>query len=781
MNNKYVFLDIDISNRNALFEFISKKSIDLEIIDKENSQKLVEALLKREQETSTGFENGFAIPHARIAEIKKTAVLYVRLKNGIDWKSLDNKPTKYVIFLLVPEKNASNQHMELLSNIAVGLLNKDFTSIIESSNDVDKIADSFENQMEAKKSDNKKSELELTKNKLILAITACPVGIAHTYLAAEKISEAAKKLNYQVKVETHGSVGVKDEFTKDEIDRAEVIIISADISVDTSRFVGKRIFKTNIKSAIKDSNNLIENALKSGKKETENSSGNNSSVFNSGEKQSYFVKHLLSGVSYMIPFIIFGGLLIALSLGLTQIIYGKNIHGTQITSPPHGSPLWYILNTGVISFTLMIPILAGFIANSIGGRAAIAPAAVVAMISNTSELIYMFPGLVGHHDQAPTPLGFLGAIFYGFVIGYSVKWINTWKIHKNISSIMPIFVIPIVVSLFYSLFALFIINAPISWVMNKIGGVLEMIFTNNASLSLGIKIAIWIPLGALLGAMIGFDMGGPVNKIAFVTASLLLTLPSPIGNAMGMVSASIPIAPLGMGLCTLVYKKHFSSEEKTLGVSALVMGFIGISEGAIPFAISNPKKVIPTNIISSAVAGAVAGGLGVTSAVPHGGPIVGILGAVSGTFFNSNAGLQTGMGILFFFIAIASGCLTSVLFYGLLLKTNSNKSHKIKSEKRIVHNLRLNINISKITKVYLIQYIILSLGIIFTIIGISMWAVYGHEVANIVNTWKNNVSPKIPVEIIYANFTLLVGVLFLLLSFMHFFTFKDKVKNLRLK
>ncbi|MGL4769044.1 MAG: fructose-specific PTS transporter subunit EIIC [Mycoplasmoidaceae bacterium] len=781
MNNKFIFLDINISSRNALFEFISKKSVDLGIVDKENSQKLVEALLRREQETSTGFENGFAIPHARIAEIKKTSVLYVRLKNGIDWKSLDNKPTKYVIFLLVTEKNASNQHMELLSNIAVGLLNKDFTSIIESSNDVDKIANSFENQMETKKTDNKKSELESTKNKLILAITACPVGIAHTYLAAEKISEAAKKLNYQVKVETHGSVGVKDEFTKDEIDKAEVIVISADVSVDTSRFVGKRIFKANIKSAIKDSNNLIKNALENGKKETDNSGGINSSIFDSGEKRSYFVKHLLSGVSYMIPFILFGGLLIALSLGLTQIIYGKDHSGKQITSPPDGTPLWYILQSGVVSFTLMIPILAGFIANSIGGRAAIAPAAVVAMISNSSNLIYMFPGLGVH--TSPTPLGFLGAIFYGFIIGYSVKWINTWKIHKNISSLMPIFVIPIVVTLFYSLFSLFIINAPISYVMNKIGKLLQNIFTNNSGLSLGIKIAIWIPLGALLGAMIGFDMGGPVNKIAFVTAASLLTLDTPIKNAMGMVSASIPIAPLGMGLCTLIYKKHFTNEEKTLGISALAMGFIGISEGAIPFAISNPKKVIPTNIISSAVAGAVAGGLGVTSAVPHGGPIVGILGAVSGTFFNNNAGLQTGIGILFFFIAIASGCLTSVLFYGFLLKTksNSNKSHKIKLEKRINHNLKLNINISRITKIYLIQYSMLALGTIFTITGISMWAVYGHEVVNIVDSWKNNIVPKIPVEIIYSNFTLLVGVLFLLLSFMHYFTFKDKLINLRSK
>ncbi|TDV24492.1 PTS system fructose-specific IIC component [Mycoplasmopsis mustelae] len=275
------------------------------------------------------------------------------------------------------------------------------------------------------------------------------------------------------------------------------------------------------------------------------------------------------------------------------------------------------------------------------------PAFVVSFIANKSDLFFSIGGI-----SAVTPLGFIGSILFGLLIGYTVKWLTSFRIQKSISAIIPMFVIPIGVTLFYSLIVIFVVGAPIGYVMDKFIAALKTVFTSDNN------IGIWIALllGILLGAMAGFDMGGPINKVAFLTSTALVS--QNIFEPMGMVGAAIPVAPLGMGLATIIFRKKFNNNEKSLGASAILMGFIGISEGAIPFAVADPKRVIVANVIGSAVAGGLAGVLSVTNAAAHGGPIVAILGAVGSHTHG------TGLGILFYFIAIIIGMIITALIYG---------------------------------------------------------------------------------------------------------------------
>ncbi|MGL5308631.1 MAG: PTS fructose transporter subunit IIABC, partial [Metamycoplasmataceae bacterium] len=629
LNKNLFFIEIEADTRDNALKFICDNAEWNNIIKKKSSNKVFKSFLDRENETSTGFEDGFAIPHTVSESIINPAIIFVRLTNGVDWNSLDSNPTQYIIALFIPKAQRSDSHMNVLSKIAVGLLDENFKYVIKYSTDKDEIFQAFENQLLENESESQIMNSYADHNYKILAITACSVGIAHTYLAAERIERACQELNIPAKVSTHGSVGVKNDFTNEEIRNAEIILISSDVGINLERFKGKRIYQTSIKPAISDPINLINVALDEAKvindiKITSNSEGD--------EKKSYIVKHLLSGVSYMIPFIIFGGLLIAIALGIGKAIYTNG-------DIPDNSFLFYILKFGEIAFGLMIAVLGGFIANSIAGRSAIAPAMIVSMLANNTSLIFPLPGI----ESVSTPLGFIGAIVFGIIIGYTVKWMNTWRIHKNLAAMMPIFIIPLGVTAFYALLSTFIIGAPISFVMDKFGALMSSVFEDNVNSSIAARIGIGIGMGMLLGAMIGFDMGGPINKIAFVMSAALLT--QNINNPMGMIAAAIPVAPIAMGVSTLVYKNYFSKEEKGLGISAIMMGFIGISEGAIPFAIKDPKRVFVANIAGSAVAGGIAGALGVTGAVAHGGPIVALLGAISGNFIGNDVAVQTGAGI----------------------------------------------------------------------------------------------------------------------------------------
>ncbi|MGI3230358.1 fructose-specific PTS transporter subunit EIIC [Streptomyces sp. GTA36] len=457
----------------------------------------------------------------------------------------------------------------------------------------------------------------------LLAVTACPTGIAHTYMAAEKLSQAAERLGVDIKVETQGSIGAENVLTDNDVRTADGVIIAADKDVDLSRFAGKRVVTVGVAEGIHHPEQLIEQVRTApvhggGGSGTSTSSSTNSGGSGGGKERSVGYKALMNGVSYMIPFVVVGGLLIAISLSL-----GGHTDPSGGLVIPKDSFWMDVNNIGVIGFQLMVPILSGYIAYAIGDRPALVPGMVGGWIANTGSLY-----------DSEAGAGFIGAIVTGFLAGYLVLWIKKVEVPKFVRPIMPIIVIPIVATTALGLFFIYVIGEPISWVFEHLTDWLGGMTGTSAVL-----------LGAILGLMIAFDMGGPVNKTAFLFGAGLIAT----GNqeVMGMCAAAIPVMPLGQGLATLIRNRLYTEQERETGLASLFMGLFGISEGAIPFAAARPAQVIPANMLGGAVAGALAGLAGVEDAVPHGGPIVAVLGAVSG--------------VPMFFVAVVIGTVVTAL------------------------------------------------------------------------------------------------------------------------
>ncbi|WP_443059969.1 fructose-specific PTS transporter subunit EIIC [Streptomyces sp. NBC_00467] len=447
-------------------------------------------------------------------------------------------------------------------------------------------------------------------------------------MAAEKLTQAAEALGVEIKVETQGSIGAENVLTDNDVRNADGIIIAADKDVDRSRFVGKKVLAVGVAEGIHHPESLIEQVQSAPVHAADGGSGGGSAAGGSGaagggKERSTVYKALMNGVSYMIPFVVVGGLLIAISLALGGDATAK---GYVI---PEGS-FWADVNAvGVIGFELMIPILSGYIAYAIADRPALVPGMIGGWIAGHGEFY-----------DSEAGAGFIGAIVTGFLAGYLVLWIKKVKVPKFAQPIMPIIVIPIVATTALSLFFIYVIGEPIAWVFTHLTDWLSGMTGTSAVL-----------LGALLGLMIAFDMGGPVNKTAFLFGAGLIAT----GNqtVMGMCAAAIPVMPLGQGLATLIRRRLYSQQERETGMAALFMGMFGISEGAIPFAAARPAQVIPANMLGGAVAGAIAGVASVEDAVPHGGPIVAVLGAIGG--------------VPMFFLAVAVGTLVTAITTNALI------------------------------------------------------------------------------------------------------------------
>ncbi|GGV23776.1 hypothetical protein GCM10010260_75090 [Streptomyces filipinensis] len=435
----------------------------------------------------------------------------------------------------------------------------------------------------------------------LLAVTACPTGIAHTYMAAEKLAQAAASRGIEMKVETQGSIGAENVLDDNDVRHADGIIVAADKDVDLSRFAGKRVLTVGVAEGIHHPERLIDRVRSAPVYAPGGAPGGSAAgTAGGGKERGPVYKALMNGVSYMIPFVVVGGLLIAVSLALGGHATAK---GYVI---PDGTFWAHVNAIGGIGFQLMIPVLSGYIAYAIADRPALVPGMIGGWIANTGALY-----------DSKAGAGFIGAIVTGFLAGCLVLWIKKVRVPRFVQPIMPIIVIPIVATSALGLFFVYVIGKPISWVFEHLTSWLAGMTGTSAVL-----------LGAILGLMIAFDMGGPVNKTAFLFGAGLIA--SGNQTVMGMCAAAIPVMPLGQGLATLIRRGLYTQQERETGLAALFMGCFGISEGAIPFAAARPAQVIPANMLGGAVAGAVAGLAGVKDAVPHGGPIVAVLGAVSG-------------------------------------------------------------------------------------------------------------------------------------------------------
>lgn len=458
----------------------------------------------------------------------------------------------------------------------------------------------------------------------LVAVTACPTGIAHTYMAAEKLQQAADRLGISMKVETQGSIGAENVLTDNDVREADGVIIAADKEVDLARFAGKRVLSTGVADGIHKPEELFER-VRSAPVQAGSSAAPGGGGAGGGRQRSQAYKALMNGVSHMIPFVVVGGLLLAVSLSLGGHADAKG----GLVIPP--GTFWFYVNAlGVTGFKLMLPIFSGYIAYALGDRPALVPGMIGGFLAADAVNIY----------GAEANAGFLGAIATGFLAGYLVVWIKKVKVPKVIQPIMPIIVIPILSTLALGLVYIYVIGQPISW-----------LFTHLTSWLNGMTGSSAIVLGTIIGLMIAFDMGGPVNKTAFLVAVGLIGTNN---HVMGMAAAAIPVMPLGQGLATLLRRKLYSDEERETGLAALFMGFFGISEGAIPFAAARPAQVIPANMLGGAVAGAIAGVAGVQDSVPHGGPIVSLFGAISG--------------VATFFVAIAAGAVVTALTTNALIE-----------------------------------------------------------------------------------------------------------------
>lgn len=591
INEHLINLDLKATRKEEVFTEMARLLVAQGKVSDE--QQFVKDLWAREELDNTGFEEGVALPHAKSAAVCNPAVAIGISRNGIDYGAEDGKPSK-LFFMIASPAGGANHHIEVLAELSAKLIEEGFIDALQAARTpADALALLLAKKEEA-------AAAPAANKGLIIGVTGCPAGIAHTYLAAESLERAAKELGYEVKVETNGSIGVKNSPTADEIARASAIVVACDKQVDMARFAGKPLIKTGVKAPIKDGKGLIEQALKAPAYVADKDEKKGDEKRASGGSSDLY-RYLMNGVSHMIPFVVTGGLLIALSLAIGG---NPTPSGMQI---PEGSMWNQILNVGVAAFTLMIPILAGYIAYAIGDRPALAPGFIGGWIANN-----------GSFYGADAGTGFIGAIIAGLLVGYLVRWIATRQYHKMVQPLVPILIAPIVGSLFIAAVFIFIIGAPIADMMTGLNAML--LSMSGGSLVL---------LGIVLGGMAGFDMGGPVNKVAFLFSVGMIA--SGQTQFMGAMACAIPAAPLGMSLATVLGRKLgiFDESEIEAGKAAGAMGLVGISEGAIPFAARDPLAVIPANVLGSMTAAVMAFLFGITNSVAHGGPIVALLGAVN--------------------------------------------------------------------------------------------------------------------------------------------------------
>ena len=593
-------------------------------------EKYREQVYAREEESTTGIGEGIAIPHGKCDAVKAPGLAAMVIKNGVEYESLDGEPVT-LLFLIAAPNTKDNVHLDVLSKLSVMLMDENFTTSLRNAKSVEEFLQIIDAADESAKSiDDRLSDTGITteekKGFKLLAVTSCPTGIAHTYMAAEALEKAARAADCQIKIETRGSAGAKNVLTAEEIEAADCIIVAADAKVPMDRFNGKKVISCQVSDGIGKADQLVKQAMSGNVEVFHGESSETTTAVTGKESAAHKIyTQLMNGVSHMLPFVVGGGILIAIAF----LIDGLSIDINALPADQRGNfgtitPVAAMFkNIGGVAFGLMLPVLAGFIGMAIGDRPALAL------------------GFVGGMMAANGKSGFLGALAAGFLAGYLILGLRKIcdKLPDAIEKLAPVLIYPVV--------GILIMGLAMNFVVEPIMGGINTGLNNFQS---GMGDSSRIVLGLILGGMMAIDMGGPFNKAAYVFGTAAITAGNYDIMAAVMIGGMTP--PCAIALATLLFKNKFTKEERDAGPTNFIMGLAFITEGAIPFAASDPLHVLPSCIIGSALAGALSMAFHCTLMAPHGGifvfPVVG------------NA--------VMYLVALVAGTVVSALLLGVLKK-----------------------------------------------------------------------------------------------------------------
>ena len=613
-----------------------KETLDLavELIAKSGKlsdvEKYREQVYAREEESTTGIGEGIAIPHGKCDAVKAPGLAAMVIKNGVEYESLDGEPVT-LLFLIAAPNTKDNVHLDVLSKLSVMLMDENFTTSLRNAKSVDEFLQIIDAADESAKSiDDRLSDTGITTEKKkgfkLLAVTSCPTGIAHTYMAAEALEKAARAADCQIKIETRGSAGAKNVLTAEEIEAADCIIVAADAKVPMDRFNGKKVISCQVSDGIGKADQLVKQAMSGNVEVFHGESSETTTAVTGKESAAHKIyTQLMNGVSHMLPFVVGGGILIAIAF----LIDGLNVDINALPADQRSNfgtitPIAAMFkNIGGVAFGLMLPVLAGFIGMAIGDRPALAL------------------GFVGGMLAANGKSGFLGALVAGFLAGYLILGLRKIcdKLPDAIEKLAPVLIYPVV--------GILIMGLAMNFVVEPIMGGINTGLNNFLS---GMGDSSRVVLGLILGGMMAIDMGGPFNKAAYVFGTAAIAAGNYDIMAAVMIGGMTP--PCAIALATLLFKNKFTKEERDAGPTNFIMGLAFITEGAIPFAASDPLHVLPSCIIGSALAGALSMAFHCTLMAPHGGifvfPVVG------------NA--------VMYLVALVAGTVVSALLLGVLKK-----------------------------------------------------------------------------------------------------------------
>ena len=648
LNKKVMLLDLQATTKEAAIDEMINSLVDNGVVADFDIFKA--GIMAREAQTSTGLGDGIAMPHSKNAAVKEATVLFAKSNKGVDYESLDGQPTDLFFMIAAPE-GANDIHLAALAELSKYLMQDGFADRLRQVTSADEVIEAFnigeeEAQAEEAKEAQAVKEAASSDKPLIVAVTACTTGIAHTYMAEESLIKTGEEMGVNVRVETNGASGVGTPLTAEEISKAVGVIVAADKAVETARFDGKKLLSKPVAAGIRQPQELIQNIL-DGKADVFHAE-NAGAAQESSEKLSLggaFYKHLMSGVSQMLPFVIGGGIMIALAFLLDQIMGVPKDQLSQLGSYHEIAAQFKAI--GGAAFGFMLPVLAGYIAYSIAEKPGLVSGFVAGAIASSGAAFGGVPFASGGKATlalAGVSSGFLGALVGGFLAGGVILVLRKLLagIPRALEGIRSILLLPLL-GVFATGFLMLAVNIPMAAINTGLNNFLSSLSGSSAVL-----------LGLLVGGMMAVDMGGPVNKAAYVfgTGTLAATVTSGGSVVMAAVMAAGMVPPLAVFVATLLFKDKFTEEERNSGLTNIVMGLSFITEGAIPFGAADPARAIPSFIVGSALTGALVGMAGIKLMAPHGGIFVIAL--------TSNA--------LLYLLFILIGAVVSGILFGFLRK-----------------------------------------------------------------------------------------------------------------